>query len=344
MKITGIAKIYCLQIDPATEKIEFDGFSFSSDPMEADKFICEQDDPSMLIEIGRMGLSSIGYAESRALWYDFVPVIEGWETRQILSILATTQNNHLAAVLHSLWFAKDNSVFCKDIYVRATDFADVAMNTRAPMISNSSGQYEKETYNLDELSHSFKIYSIIKPYFLIDSDAPTPPEPSTPVISPFNYVPYDEKQNIIVKALLFLYRAREASFLPHKISFYIVVLESLFSTTHYHIKKNLPKTVASYLNGTIAEFDQVTNDVINGYDIRTEYLHGSFLTGDRSDLIKLRQISNSLDEILRKCLNKALLNDLENFLLDNDERKAWLNGIVTFRKAVGTSNQSHPQK
>ena len=111
---------------------------------------------------------------------------------------------------------------------------------------------------------------------------------------------------------MFLTLARSNSFLPLKISFYIAILETLFTTDNNEVTHKVSERISFYLSDKLNKLNTF-KIVKECYGIRSKFVHGQKL--DRKyDNDALKEKSSELDDIIRILLNKVILEESDMFL------------------------------
>jgi len=139
-----------------------------------------------------------------------------------------------------LWFAKDNSSHLGDLFVEVPEKHGCIIFSEFDSYSNSSGTHEQSVFTKDDLlfvSDMVKRYSQYMEgtttYSLDEYELARPDNELNGAFQskPKTY-PYNQNRRI-ERAWIFVTFARRTEFLPMKISLYVPLFESLFSSGNY---------------------------------------------------------------------------------------------------------------
>jgi hypothetical protein len=130
-------------------------------------------------------------------------------------------------------------------------------------------------------------------------------------VNNLNALPYEH--NRVLRALLFLQMVRSADTLVIKLTFYIAILECLFTSTNSELTHQVSERTALFIGGNNERMKDTYKRVKTGYSVRSSYVHG--------DNVKLKpdeQLLNSqiMDTLIRTIILKVFENDYI-FMLDN---------------------------
>ena len=225
--------------------------------------------------------------------------------------ILTTTNRQFASIINGLWFNKDNCAFTYKCYLQNLQTNNVIIDTRNHFSSNSIGKYSPQiTFTIDEFWDGYMKYYNLKHHdfntdinqqMLSNLDI----RDNSGNANPRNSIPYNASR--IGRALRFLEIARSNSDLIIKITYYIALLECLFtSSTTNPISKKLARRVAAFLNTNRKTFEQNADFFRTVYDsVRNEFIHGNaFKTSPDSHFT----ISEKLDEFVRQIFNGVMTN------------------------------------
>lgn len=248
----------------------------------------------------------------------------------------------LTSFLGVIWLLKDHSITLGDIImvigeVKANSFY---IHRRYVLFSNSQGSYvtTELMQNDIELSNSLFAYlastnrKIENPIEIIRNN--TLKDGTTTIRNKINFAAYDYER--IQRAMLMLNIGRQASFLPIKISQYVVLLESLTSTDeNTEVTHQVSERVANLVGSNKEEKYQIYKDVKEAYSIRSKFLHGQKLKhrhGKKMIPISMEYMSNvsqNIDKIARRVLNESIAKlDLFNGP-DEDLRNFFTSGLFS---------------
>ncbi|QHV97862.1 HEPN domain-containing protein [Spirosoma endbachense] len=196
--------------------------------------------------------------------------------------------------------------------------------------SNALGRFEDTSYTLNDINYAMQLGQKIKALS---------PEPVTEnykleldlneiSFSKAHYINYNQLSRIR-RALQFLNQARSSPQLLVKISFYVLVLECLFSANDAtEINHKISERVAIYVGVNGEEKYKLFKFVKKVYGIRSKYVHGQMMDKKLSENAILSEISKELDELVRIVLLKVILVDSANFLLKDEALTEWFNSSL----------------
>jgi hypothetical protein len=226
-----------------------------------------------------------------------------------------SESGRLNGLLSIIWFHLDNSIFTAVQISQDCKEHHIQINRRNDFVSNSSGNYQKITFSNETIEKiktlDFQNFIGLL-FFTLD--------PKTD--NKFDSVNYSgnahranietnfAKQTRIQRSFLILTIARTTSFLPMKIAFYINVLECLLLSDNAELNFKLQLYTANFI-GENSEDKFFIRDTINtSYDVRSKFFHGSIV---KQNLTDLQNLSNRLDDIIRRTLLKSIsIKDIVN--------------------------------
>ncbi len=250
------------------------------------------------------------------------------------AITTTKTYSALNALASFIWFAKDNCIDVGLMYSYYAEVDDIVLSKyKMANTSNANGEYLETTLTLEDLQLAEKAFLKVTEIQNNSSDKKKAPVPeinlTRPIISDTNYHYRDyNENNRIQRALSFLVMARSNSFLPLKISIYIAILETLFTTDSIEVNYKVCQRVAFYLGGDYETKFINFQKVKEAYDIRSKFFHGQELAKKKDTRENLASVSVEIDNILRKVLTKVLFEDSELFLKDNTFLNSYYNQLV----------------
>ena len=346
MKVFGIGLVEYLVLEKPSDFITIQIFRISKNVDSVKSFFIKDNDQAMLKLVGVLAFQNLWKADSTVFIKHDLEIRKGWTFEEELAVAGGEYNGKLAILLNCLWFIKDNSVFCRSIYLRNDGTPYCVINTSHTTPSNSLGEHAPVTFSQVELNHLVNIFNAVIKYFSYDTTnnylgVPELKKPDTLRISfpaKINYIPYDKRLQRMRKALLYLHHARDSALLPQKISYYVIILETLFTTNlaGENVKQNLSYRTAFYTEQNEDSIYLVYKRVLESYGIRSQYLHGKSLDSSKAEIQNLRIISTNMDNIVRKALKKALILDENKFEMTTQERFNWLNALVIFNFKTGS--------
>lgn len=229
-------------------------------------------------------------------------------------------DNYKFANLNSLWFIKDNSVNAPVSYLQPDDNSFVHLITKAMSFSNSEGEHSPVKFSKEELDLINKTIPRIVELFLADKDNKDAIyEEKDFITNGANRIA--SNKNRLIRAFSFLNIARTTSELTLKISFYMALLECLFTSNSNEVKHQLSERVSLFIGGDKEIKKQNFDAIREAYDIRSSLMHGSLIRKTDNDIIR---ISKGVDSLTRQIFNKIIDGESEIFQLsssDGDKKK-----------------------
>ncbi|MBA2500363.1 MAG: hypothetical protein H0V30_11610 [Chitinophagaceae bacterium] len=254
--------------------------------------------------------------------------------KEDFTITTTKTFSALNALSSFIWFAKDNCIDAGLMYSYYADVDDIVLSRyKIANTSNANGEYSETLLNLEDIELAEKIFLKVTELQNNKPDKKKAPELvldlTRPIISDTNYHYQDyNENNRIQRALSFLVMARSNSFLPLKISIYIAILETVFTTDSTEVNYKVCQRAAFYLGGDAETKFANFQKVKEAYDIRSKFFHGQELAKNKDKRENLASVSVEIDNIVRKVLTKVLFDDSEIFLKDNTFLNSYYNKLV----------------
>jgi hypothetical protein len=231
--------------------------------------------------------------------------------------------------IHCLWFVKDSSSNIGAFFTNIPDENIVFLRTRNASFSTCVGAYNDVTYSFDELERAAgffdKMLGFVTPFKLPDRIV----EPDTTKIKAnyFNNLPYNSF-NRIERANNFLLLARTMSFLPAKISFYVGVLECLFTADVGEVTHRVSERAAMYIAGDSKTKLENYKHIKNAYALRSKYVHGQQLDAKHKSLEAQKELSKIIDNLIRQVFIKILDNNDRIFCAADAEFREWFDKLI----------------
>ena len=131
------------------------------------------------------------------------------------------------------------------------------------------------------------------------------------------------------RSVSFLRSARFTQDLRKKISFYVLVLECLFSANDStEIVHKLSERIALFMGKDSDEKKGIYENVKTYYNIRSKYIHGQESDKKYKSDESLKTVSQSIDSLIRRILVKILTTDSDPFLQADSNLKIWFNELL----------------
>lgn len=124
----------------------------------------------------------------------------------------------------------------------------------------------------------------------------------------------------VIRCFVEVKSARVTNSIAHKISLYVTALETLFSTSSSELTYRLSERTACFLGDSAAERKEIFRFMKEAYMIRSAVVHGANLGKRARSLEHLSNISDTCDNLIRRCLLKILSERrlIETFTSDNE--------------------------
>lgn len=233
-----------------------------------------------------------------------------------------------------LWFARDNCIDLGVMYSYFSEVDDVVLTRyKHSNTSMANGEYSTIELTLADLTLAEKVADRIRELQNNKKESKNSPSLevnfSKPIIADttYHYRDYNE-HNRIQRAFSFLHMARSNSFLPLKISLYIAMLETIFTTDSTEVNYKVCQRVAFYLGGDFETKFTTFQKIKEAYDIRSKFFHGQELKKKKDSRDNLARVSMEADNIVRQILTKVIFEDSELFLNDEASLNEYYNKLV----------------
>lgn len=276
------------------------------------QFFAHEDIVQLLGTINRNSLHS----DPLIVYQDNIDAIMKERNLSLVDSLVHEIHGYLNVVLSSLWFVKDNSCFTASAYFFNDRERTIEYNIRNIFWSNAEGNYEWTGFNEGEVRSALKYLNALDGIMsdvVVDakhsSKVTSPSKLPTAHLSNLNKVKYNFDR--ISRAYYMLGTARSQSMLPIKISFYMGVVECLFSNDNMGLADKVGQRVALYIGGPVDQQLRNYKTIKDAYGVRSKYMHGDNV---KEGLEKLAPLSVSVDDLLRQVFVKILNDGSANFL------------------------------
>jgi len=225
-------------------------------------------------------------------------------------------------LINYLWFLKDNSSSVSDVIAYVPSIAGkIYQIGHGAGFSKADGTFQTTVFTVDDLHTATKIYCAIAG--LQQDEKINRPEIKTTkdpaVIDSAYHYRNHSKTNRIERALSFLFMARATSFLPLKISLYISVLESLFTTDVGEIVHKISERLSLYIGGDYENRIDLYKFMKQAYGVRSKFFHGQKQDKGKGETKSLQDCAIELDSILRVTLTNVIVNDSQLFTTKTDD-------------------------
>lgn len=242
-----------------------------------------------------------------------------------------------------LWLAKDNNCFYDRIVCYSTERRNTVVRVSSDRLTTCTGDAVNTTFSYEDIALALKLLYIylsksqhkknIKSTKEIHIISESEGYKNTLTKNNTEY----HTLNRLDRAFRFLINAREDYQLHVKITYYVLILECLFSADDAEeVSHKVSERVAMYIGETYEEKVQLYKSIKVYYGIRSKYIHGQLLA---PKLLKnVKEMCISLDGLVRKVLIKILTEDVDNILLEDTLLREWYNTIV-FNKPVAENEE-----
>lgn len=242
--------------------------------------------------------------------------------------------DNFQTLLASLWFIKDCCAGVSTMFSCKLDKSDTTYFRTDKSFCNSEGRYLKTAFTIEELQKAEAVVmqvSKITNYGSKEMDSTNPKpnlkqEKAQKVVAPHTHLSFN-KRHRIERALMFLHQARSESFLPLKISFYIGLYETLFTTDSSEVSHKVAERLAFYLGNNSDEKHEIFKLVKDAYGVRSSFMHGQTLSKIKV-YNELAVLSKKIDELTRSLLNRIVFEDYEIFSRDNNNLNEWFIELI----------------
>lgn len=278
----------------------------------------------------QMGIAAVTELLNSSLWCCELPVNDADEMPDLLEIGAFF-SDFLNQLHNCLWFVRDNNVNIKACYVRIIDTVQTVQNNfivmRPAVLNSTVNQRVIDTpFTTEELYRAGEFALQLKELSNPRSEKPLPENQLD--LPKANYNAnlfldnigrfYYHQTNRIERAFNFIRTARTTVDTLLKIALYINAYECLFTTDSNEIAHKMAERVAYYAD-TDQEQRRTTYKLIKeAYTVRSNFFHGK-ASDKKQTLAKLITLLERLDDLTRKVLTKAIMQDAEIFLHNDIE-------------------------
>lgn len=229
--------------------------------------------------------------------------------------------------IHCLWYVKDNSCTVSPGFWLGSVQPKVMTFSANFLVFNAKGMMEEVNFSPEEIRDALLINDKLRSFFspkINTSEKPSYGKNGTYFANDVSVFASDS-QNRIERANHLLTIARSRSELAEKISFYVNVLECLFSTSPNFVTTTVSKRAGHYFGGPSGKsIKKIVNLITEAYSVRSRFFHGDSIKISREKLLKL---SVDIDVVLRMILRKAILKDSEQFL-NEETLEEWFQILV----------------
>lgn len=216
-----------------------------------------------------------------------------------------------AILSNALWMVKDSSVRFETGHLKYTDNIVLTIHSNAlnGLYFTSIGEKTTTSFSEQEINQA-------KEYFEFFFNLTLKEEANEPENS-------HAEVNRINRAYYFIDLARINFDIGTKVSLYCSAFECLFSVSNGELRHRLSETIANFLETEFELKKDIYNKVKAIYDLRSSVTHGSGIRKKliTNDAAKLKELGQNCDEILRRCLDKIIVDqELVNIYLENENK------------------------
>jgi hypothetical protein len=235
----------------------------------------------------------------------------------------------LAAVnefFNFMWFSRDCCAYARQLGFYLLVEKKVAIFNDDITFYMSDGSIKYVEITKDDIQESYQIYKVYAEKCSRPNSFQATSYNSTNDIA-VHFIGESEYNDLnrIQRTIRFLQLARSTRQLPMKISFYVMILECLFSADEpYNTTVKVSRRVSNYIE-PIEEDRAATQDFITeSFSIRNKYLHGQQLRENHQSWVQLKPIAIQLDTLVRRVLRQIFLCDIDIFIADQEQFNKWL--------------------
>lgn len=206
-----------------------------------------------------------------------------------------------------LWFVKDNSCFCNQVFLEHLADQSVCINYKDIMTGTALDEFSFTDFSAEEMKLHLENFAMIKQYEMQMNGNSLPDiedlmKDSTGIIaSPINFAIYDLPR--LSRALIFLGMVRKNGSAITKITFFMTLFECLFTSDDQIIAKKIRERASSLLGGDSKARRAFREVIVQAYNIRSRNLHGDIID---TPIDKIRKIVVDLDQYTRQILNTII--------------------------------------
>lgn len=268
------------------------------------------------------------------LYFYSVPI--KYTYRQQAKNEAERYHTYLKRLMIAMWLVKDNSCNVPFFLCTFPDDAVFEITTNT-FYSNCRGEYTPVEFTTEELFEASRFADLIDE-FSTGTEHEQRPDFQNDQINrgAINFAFYNSFARAD-RAHLFLQLARSTSFLPLKISYYVLLVECILSPDERsENSRNVANRLSFYLGGSPEEKQEIFKEFKKAYNTRNKFFHGQPLITDTDESSYLISQAKWLDTTIRILLRKVLVEDAEKFRLNDTEYKAWLNSLLSDNSGIIT--------
>lgn len=236
-------------------------------------------------------------------------------------------------LLDSLWFVKDCAININAFYQIDLN-KEIILSRKISkdfFYTNSKGNHEIISLDESEFNSALLFCNILTKFKSKRSSIPITELIENNITDDYlTDLKYDlpiNKNNYIERALFYLHYARKDDHLPFKIAFFIMIFETLFSVSRDNITNNLCLAVSNFVGGT-AEDNKINKLLVReGYSVRSDLFHGSYVRKPSKKSILTKEeiidLSINIDKLARVVLTKILAHH-QNEYTTKEKRKKFI--------------------
>lgn len=220
--------------------------------------------------------------------------------------------NHL---IDNLWFAKDCCPTLNSLYFYSPTAKRIFVRKNNGRPSDNKGMFNSSAIEESDFKLAEQISSKFDrelPVKVRQQAEPITDGTNRTILPSFYFLDYNLTLRL-EKCSLFLGLARHQAALPVKIVMYMSILECLFTSDSSELSHKVAERAAVYLKTSKEETYNNFRIIKSGYDFRSKFLHGQNFKKKKDTYEVLSEISTNIDELIRRILKKAILNDFDLF-------------------------------
>jgi len=238
---------------------------------------------------------------------------------------ASSNLDHVLNFLIFLWLTKDNSILVYGSLIMIPGIKKCLIHSNIKSVTYTcDGKVRQTHFSRSEMQYAIDIY---QKYAEISTVSDSGVHLNAAKIEihkdengRFKFATEDKTDvrkyssyNCIDRSIHFLHIARRERLPAFKISFYVPILESLFTTDSFAVTHKVCERVSLYLEQEKEKREELYDFINKVYQTRSTFLHGQKFSEDALNEIVQNDHAVRLDEIVRASLLMIMLCDYEIF-------------------------------
>jgi len=306
--------------NPAT--INHPHFTLSNDSTIRDSFYTER-------AVKHFGESIKVYNRNDAFIYSEIDIEVNDKSKdeidEELMKIASINIDYVNSFLMFLWLTKDNSVTIMTSLIMIPEIEENLMCSNIKLVTyNCSGASEPTSFSFSEIKYTLNLYekygdNIVKSgkktlstFGEIEIERDEKGRLISATENKIGAIKYSS-YNCVDRAMHFLSIARNQRNPAFRISFYVPILESLFTTDSFAVTHKVCERVSIYMEEEKDKRRDLYDFISKVYNTRSTFLHGQKFSEENIDQIISDGDAVRLDEIIRASMIMIMLYDYDIF-------------------------------